>query len=319
MEKILKLLPKHIASAINRSGSIDDITEIRLRANKPVSLRINGKNYYITAAGRTFAPGCECEAASIDDINNTFFALCDNSVYSHENEIINGFISLKGGGRAGICGSVAGGTVRDITSINIRIPHAVKGVAKDAAELHGGLLVCGPPHSGKTTYLRDYLRIKSNSGENCCVIDCRGEIAAVVFGKPTLDVGVNTDIITFGKKADGIENALRSMNPDVIVFDEIGTREEVTMLSDCLNSGVSVATSLHCKNIEELLLRNKSLKILETGAFKYIVMLNKSYSSKIYEVGDVIGKDTGSGNNNNFLQLYGTDKVGRGYGEGNSA
>lgn len=319
MENILKLLPKHIASAILKSGSTDNITEIRMRANKPVSLRINKKNYYIASAGRTFAPSKECEFASSDDINNTFFALCGNSVYSHENEISNGFISLKGGGRAGICGTVSGNTVRDINSINIRIPHEVKGVAIKAAELCGGLLVCGPPHSGKTTYLRDYLRIKSNSGENCCVIDCRGEISAVVYGNPTLDVGINTDTITFGNKAKGIENALRSMNPDIIVFDEIGTREEVKMLSDCLNSGVSVATSLHCNNTEELLLRNKSLKILETGAFKYIVMLDRDYNSKIYSVGDVIDKDNRSDNNNNFLQLYGTDKVGRSYKEGNTA
>ncbi len=285
------------------------VTEIRLRSEKPIGLTTDRGTVYPTAKGYSLLPSIESIKITADQLHECFIELCNRSVYSHEQELSQGYLILKGGHRAGVCGRVVkkqnGDTwITDISSINIRIAHEVKGIAErvygQTAEAKG-LLICGPPHSGKTTLLRDYIRIASNRGNRVAVVDCRGEIAAVKNCICGLDVGVNTDVITGGEKAQGIETALRVMTPDIISFDEIGSRDELMKISDCLNSGVSIITTLHCESREQLISRNKYLPLLETMAFSHFVFLDSCHNALVLKECEILGETDGSVSSNNIL------------------
>ena len=221
------------------------------------------------------------------ELQEIFVSLCNNSVYTHEKEIANGFISLPFGSRAGITGDYilkpdGKYWVQNITSINIRISSEQSGFANKLIGVvnSGSILICGAPNSGKTTLLRDYVKSKSNLGTKISLVDVRSEISG--FG--TLDVGINTDVSTGGNKALLIENALRSMSPEIIAFDEIGTLEELEKLRDCLSSGVDCITTFHAKNSRELLIRNRFLPILDLNIFNYIVFIDREYNYTVERI-----------------------------------
>lgn len=296
LDSVIKLLPPRIAAAVYNLNEIEKekITEIRLRQGRPVMLTM-GENRFLAPNSTLSFKNNHCIIAESEDLRKCFINLCDNSVYSHEEEIKQGFISLKFGNRAGICGTIVNRPngeywIKDINAINIRIAHEIKGVAQEIADknLYGGVLFCGPPHSGKTTYLRDLIRLLSDSGEKIGLIDSRGEIAAVNGGLATLDVGNCTDIMVGGRKEFSIECLLRTMAEDTIAFDEIGSMEELKLIEACFNAGVRIITSIHSASIEELIARNNKIPILNSDAFSHIIMLDKKFQYKIYKVGDII-------------------------------
>lgn len=224
---------------------------------------------------------------TLSEVHEVFVSLCRDSVYTHEQEISSGFISLPCGSRAGVTGNYilkpdGRYWIRDITSINIRIASEVTGFAnKLMGEVaRGSILICGAPNSGKTTLLRDYIRAKSNLGTKISLVDVRCEISG--FG--TLDVGLNTDVATGGNKALLIENSLRSMAPEIIAFDEIGTVDELERLKDCLSSGVDCVATFHARSKEELILRNRFLPVLNLNVFNYLVFINHDYGYTVERI-----------------------------------
>ncbi len=307
----IKLLPNSIADLLFtvEENITEKATEIRLRSGKPISLTTKGGTIYPYFNGYSLLPDNYSVIASPYMIKEAFQQLCNNSVYSHEEELSQGFLILKDGHRAGICGRVIKKNdekpwITDISSINIRIAHEVKGVAEQVFGQTSdfcGLLICGPPNSGKTTMLRDYIRIASQRGERVALVDCRGEIAAVKNSLCGLDVGINTDVITGGDKANGIELALRVLSADIIAFDEIGTIDELTKIRDCLNSGVKVVTTFHCQDCEQLIRRNKYLPILDTGAFSHFIFLGKDYRPQVFKECELENETSGNSGSNNIL------------------
>ena len=276
--------------------TINGVTEIRLRASKPVAIKLHNRLVYAETSGYSIIPNCRSIVVTKSQIEECFYRLCNNSVHSHERELAEGYLSLPFGCRVGVCGTVVrrvDGSVgiRDISSLNIRISHEIKGCSSVLFDLDGGILICGATHSGKTTMLRDYVRECSNKGETIALIDCRGELSGSHLSVPSLDVGINTDVIIGGNKQSGIENALRSMSPDMLAFDEIGSLAELESIKECFNAGVRVVTTFHADGVYELLLRNRNLPILDTEAFKYIVMLDKNYVPLVYKKEDLFGKD----------------------------
>ena len=148
--------------------------------------------------------------------------------------------------------------------MNIRIAREFLGCAESCVpyirknkQIRNTVLI-SPPGVGKTTFLRDIARILSET-HKVSMVDERGELAAVCGGLPRFDVGEQTDVLDGFSKTEGIENALRSLSPHVIITDEIGTAEDIKAITDILKSGCSVIASMHGSDIEEQLRKKKEL------------------------------------------------------------
>lgn len=262
--------------------------EIRLRLNLPLCLTVKGKVYFVCQDGSvTDFQSVNSFIVTKQDLQSTVAKLCNNSVYMHENEIKQGFISLPFGNRAGICGVFNdGGSLVTVTSLNIRIARQIFDCGKSLLPYsENGLLIAGPPSSGKTTILRDIIRLISNGSggqyKRVAVIDSRGEISG---GISKLDLGVNTDVLYLKDKAIGTQIALRTMFPNIIAFDEIGTNEELAGVCECFNAGVGIITTAHCDNANNLLERSIIKNIINCGAINYVAVM----SAKIGEEPKII-------------------------------
>ena len=199
----------------------------------------------------------------------TLSRFCASSVYAYGNNIKNGFVTLPGGHRAGIVGRAVYkegkvSNIVDLTGINIRIARecrgcsdcVINGIYKEEKILN--TLVISEPNGGKTTLLRDIAR---HLGEHhkVVIVDERSEIAAVKSGIPQFDVGEHTDVLDGFLKNDGIVLALRSLSPDVIITDEIGTEEDVQAIKSILKGGVKIITSIHAENFCHVKEKKKEL------------------------------------------------------------
>ena len=215
------------------------------------------------------------------DISECFRAICGYSVHSHADDIKEGFVTLAGGHRAGIYGTAVLDerksikSVRDIAGISIRIAREIIGCADNLSfSPSRNLLVCGAPSSGKTTIVRDVVRKLTISDCKVSVIDSRGEIGASSGGVAQNTFGETVSILTGYCKANGVDIALRTLSPDVIVCDEIGSGEDMAAIKDCGRSGVSVIATVHCGNFDDLLER-ENIAPLIGGVFKDIVVIEK--------------------------------------------
>ncbi len=253
--------------------------EIRLRAGKPLILTVGGAPMWVGRGGTvSYLPPHDVVYVSAEQVSDIYLRLCNNSVYSHIDEIKQGFIIMRGGHRAGVCGTITPAGLRDVSSINIRIAHEVFGCADQIVKrFSGGMLIAGPPGSGKTTLLRDAVRqLSSVCHKRVAVIDTRGEIAAVHNGVAQNDVGEHTDIISGAEKTDGIEMAVRTMFPQVVAFDEVGSQGEVDGVLRALNCGVSVITTAHIGNEEDLTRREVTSRLLRSGAIQNVAVVSKA-------------------------------------------
>lgn len=261
--------------------------EIRIRAGLPVCLTVDGKVFFVCQNSVvTTRQSKNCLIATHNEVMQTLSLLCKNSVYMHENEIKQGFVSLPCGSRAGVCGVFnTEGMLISVTSINIRIARQIFDCAIPLLpHIIGGLLIVGPPSSGKTTMLRDLIRLLSNGKKGCCqrvaVIDSRGELS----GGGVLDLGVNTDVLYTLDKAKGTDIALRTMFPNIIAFDELGTTAELQSIKNCFNAGVTVITTAHGGKEEDIIRRDVTREIIESGAISRVALL----SNKVGELPQII-------------------------------
>ena len=254
-----------LGAAISRSKyHITDICEIRLRSGQPIVLETTRGRHPLD---RRVTP---------EEIADCIKSFCRYSLHSYERELREGYITLKGGHRAGFCGSaVLRGdridTVKNISSINIRIAREIQGTAEPLEQTvfdsdFRGLLIAGRPMSGKTTVLRDLCRIIGNS-RKLAVIDTRSEIAASFNGVPQNDVGANTDILNGYPRSEGMEIAVRTLSPEYIACDEITGEADFAAL--CLNSGVKLIFTAHCGDIKQA----RSTPLASSGAISHIAFL----------------------------------------------
>ncbi len=268
----------------------NDIEEVRLRVDKPLIIKANQREYYITEKGLTITlkNGYICTK---EDITKTLDIMSNRSMYTIQEDLKRGFLTLQGGHRVGITGQTVFAkkdlvTIKNINGLNIRICKEIKGCSDNIfKEIKlGHTLIVSPPACGKTTLLRDLIRNFSNSGLNVGVVDERNEISASHNGKYDIDLGERTDILVSCPKDIGMTMLLRSMSPQIIAVDEIGRIEDVEALEMLLNAGVKILATIHSNDIEEL--KNKQIiqRLIKNKVFdNYIVMSNKN------KVGEIVG------------------------------
>lgn len=286
---IYPILPLRIRQAvmnIDRS-ELKEIQEIRLRRSKPLCVTALGKEYALTTDSRLVNDARAALIVSEEEVTSAYRAALDNSIHSHAADIRQGFITAAGGCRVGFSGTAVTGSegrgtllgVKDISSLNIRIAREILGCAEGIYDRFmkdepASLLIAGTPGSGKTTVLRDLCRLLGQSAK-IAVIDERNELAAVKNGCANCDVGLHSDVFTSYSKRDAIEIALRTMSPDVLVCDEIGSKNELEAFALALDSGVKIVASCHASCVSEVRRRPAVSRLIKLGAFDSCAVLGK--------------------------------------------
>lgn len=284
--EVITYLPERLRVLLNNLPLkiIDNLTEIRLRALRPVTLTVNGQNLFLSNSGNVcylFQNGLF--SLTSEEINETFTVACDYSVYAFQEQIKEGFITLKNGCRVGFSGTAVYENekfirFKNISSMNFRIAKEYKNCALDLVEeINGGMLIAGPPLSGKTTILRDLVRLISTGirteRKRIALIDSRNEIAAVKSGEPQMDIGPLTDVLTSVEKLKGIDIALRTLSPEIIAFDEITDPLEAKAVSQGFFTGVQLLSTVHAGSIDELYKREPIFILTKIGAVKKIAFI----------------------------------------------
>ena len=249
IEEIIKYFPYQIYVLLKNiflqnNELKKELQEIRVRAERPILLKTKAKDTIIDYK------------VSTTEILQILEKLCENSIYAYKNQICEGFLTIKGGHRIGITGTavIEDGKVinlKYITSLNFRIAreiigcsnHLVREIIDIPNQTIYNTLIVSPPGKGKTTMLRDIIRNISNGssdqktfkGMTCGVIDERGEIASMYKGVPQNDIGIRTDIIENISKSKGIKMLIRSMAPQVVACDEIGSKEDIEAIRRSFN------------------------------------------------------------------------------------
>ncbi len=279
---VISLLPLPIQSEIKEitQNGRSSVIEVRLRAGQTSSYRVCLRG---TQKERIAKGSIICDKKIIDECINKFI---NYSYYAYEDEMKNGYITLRGGHRVGLCGHVVteNGRVRllrNISSVNIRHAKEYPGIAAKLAprivasdgRIENTLLV-SPPRCGKTTLLRDMIRYFSNQGYIVGVCDERSEIAGMADGLPAFDIGSNTDVMDGCPKAEGMLMLLRSMGPDVIATDEIGKEEDIAAIENALTAGTSLLATIHGGNRKDLE-KSRVSHLIEHGVFQNIIFLDR--------------------------------------------
>ena len=288
-EEYLEYLPYGVLKAfcLIPADVKEKISEIRLKRGGAAAVT-RDKVSYLKADGALSDSPENAVSVGDCDFKTMIDRMCQSSVYAAQNDLCRGFITLPGGHRVGVCGKAAqrGGEIislSDISSVNIRISREIKGAADriigliwDGRSLHNTLII-SPPACGKTTLLRDAARLLGGGLYNFKVgiADERCEIAAVSGGVPLNDVGPLTDVYSNCPKPEGMEMLLRSMGPDIIITDEIGTKADEEAARHIINAGVKLICSAHAYDIEDLKRRDILSSLLNTHTFERIIVLSR--------------------------------------------
>ncbi|RKJ22122.1 stage III sporulation protein AA [bacterium D16-50] len=243
----------------------DHLQEIRLRAGRPIVLQMDGREVFLTAQGDftdSLARACPAGEREISDMLEH---ICHYSPYAFEEELRQGFVTVAGGHRVGVAGQAVLGsdgsvrTLKNISFINIRVSHQKKGAAdRVLGRMYGegrlkSALIISPPGCGKTTLLRDLIRQISDGnpyGEGLAVgvVDERSELAGSFMGIPQNDMGMRTDVLDGCPKEKGMLMLLRSMSPQVVAIDELGSEGELKALGQAAACGCRILATVHGEN-----------------------------------------------------------------------
>ncbi len=273
-------LPKPVAKALMNQPE-GSVREIRVRAGAKVRI--------LTDRGEVICASTPSQA----QVAQMAEALCEHALYARAEEQRQGFVTLRGGHRMGLCGRVIvqGQSVRalrEISSFCLRVAGQWRGAADtlmpqltDERGRVRSTLIIGMPGSGKTTMLRDACRRLSEKGVRMCIVDERSEIAAMCGGMAQLDVGPNTDVLDGCCKEAGLKWMLRAMSPEALVTDELGGATDAQAVLEAARSGVSVLSTLHGRDLESALSHGALYHLAQNHAFQRYALLDEREVGRI--------------------------------------
>jgi len=265
-------LPSRLTEALLIMGT-KDIEEVRINAERNAAAVKNGV---------LMDTGIFIKREELSGVINS---MCRGSLYAMQQSLSQGFITLAGGHRVGICGKciTENGVITHITDISaacIRISRAVYGAADEIMEyleyrgkLYNSLII-SPPGCGKTTVLRDAVRQLGNR-YRVCIADERSEIASLKNGVPAHDIGKYTTVMDSVPKEKGMIMLLRSMSPEIIATDETGSAGEEEAIYRIINAGVKILTTAHGYSERDILSRRHLGNLVEKGIFERIFILGR--------------------------------------------
>ena len=263
--EFLSVLPPRLRGEVDNLGK-DTLEELHLRLDRQVELIINGRSCFLQTD------------ATVQDIQYVVNTASRYSPWS-ASTASQGYITAPGGHRIGICGDcvVQAGAVtgvRTATSLCLRVARAFPGIGNHAPRT-GSLLILGPPGVGKTTLLRELVRLRSDRGTAVTVVDERGELfpCGNVF-----EPGSRTDILTGCSKAQGVQMALRTMSPKCIAVDEITAAEDCQALLSAGWCGVELLATAHAADCRDLHRRGVYRPLAESGLFEQAIVLGRDKS-----------------------------------------
>ena len=262
---ILAYLPPNLRRYMY-NVNLSEAYEIHMGSGLPLIIYFPDGRYCVNRRGMLTRNPSEAVTVTRENISEALELITGASVYSVKSEICNGFITVPGGHRVGITGSavIRNGKisfVKDISALNFRLAGEMIGAADKVIDIITdgksvkNTLFISPPGAGKTTILRDSARQLSMKGFRVSIVDERHEIAAMQDGVSAFDLGLSCDVLTGINKADGMMMMLRSMSPEVIITDELGTAEDFEAVNKMLSCGVSIIASVHGRNLEQAKLR----------------------------------------------------------------
>lgn len=294
MNEIIRLFPQDIQQHLIKT--IDhhwfELEEIRLRLNQPIELIFTNEVKWLNDI-------ILCEKNSLYLLNQ----ITDHSLYRMEKELREGFVTIKGGHRIGLAGGVTTKNghiqqIQDITFFNIRVAKELKDIAYSILPYLNknkkifSTIIIGPPQTGKTSLIRDLARLLSNGTKDIrshkvAIIDERSEIAASLNGIPQHDIGLRTDVMDACPKTEGMMMMIRSMSPEVLIVDEIGSKADVNAILEAVYAGVNVICTLHGQSLEQIKKRPSIMKLFNNHIFKRFIILEKrnvsSFNLNIYD------------------------------------
>lgn len=291
-EKILNLLTGEIRHIFEKTAlDAYGLQEIRLRAGQPLMVLSMGRELFLDQAGRVWSSPGQGYRISKEEVTEALERLSSYSMYAYEEDIRRGFLTVQGGHRIGLSGRcVVEGEkiygVRDISFLNIRIAHQIKGCAEPLlpyvyrdGKLENTLIVA-PPGCGKTTVLRDLIRLVSDgnalgAGQSVSVVDERSELGGCSGGVPQNDLGARTDVLDGCPKAEGMLLMLRSMAPSVLAVDELAGEEDKRALLTAFGCGVKILATAHGEQLTDIRRREDIGALWADGYFNRCLILEK--------------------------------------------
>ncbi len=272
-ERVLSYLPRAVVREIvEMSRTVShlyiSLSEIRLRTARTSSIVVGGVRYPLTVRVRG------------EDIRDVMLKISDGALYSCRDSIADGYIPIGGGVRVGVVGTARydGGKiigVGDISALVFRLPATFCEFGEELyrawlATDGDNMIVASPPMGGKTTALASIASYigSGRDARHVVIVDERCEFDRDMYR------GKEVDILSGYKRERGIELALRTMSPEVLIADEIATVGEADAIMTVLGAGVRVITSVHASGLDDLYQRPCLERLLTAKLFSSMVILH---------------------------------------------